>query len=53
MEIATSKELVAFIVFFLIFAYSVIGRAWNGIYVALPGMFLSAVAMAYRLLGGA
>ena len=46
------KGLVAFIVCFLLFAYSVIFRKWENLYVALPGMFASALSMAYTLFGG-
>jgi len=47
-----TKQFTGFVICFLIFVYSVIERKWNGLYVALPGMIISTIAMAYTFFGG-
>lgn len=46
------KELIVFIVCFLTFTYSVIEKKWGAMNLATIGMFVSALAMAYRFFGG-
>lgn len=46
------KAIAGFILSFLVFVFSVMLQKWEGLYISLPGMFISAVTIAYTFLGG-
>jgi len=52
MEIIARKEFAAFVVFFLVFVYSVFAKKWGAVNLSTIGMVASALAMAYRFFGG-
>jgi hypothetical protein len=46
------RSLIAFCLCLFLFVISVFSKKWEGLYFALPGMFISGLSMAASLFGG-